>query len=176
MVILVGEAMAGSSITAVDSRTRRVQTVVEEDFFLQMQAPFTIEVFGLAMVKDTSLGASSSSTLNAELELNLEFVSEEQTSQDGQSISVSIDQSVSEDTQSILPPETQQSSSPTTTMSPTAELSSIPSSFPTISVSPTGKLALGAKICQCDQESNLCLNDNLLISYDSRDPINLCIV
>ena len=76
MVILVGEAMAGSSITAVDSRTRRVQTVVEEDFFLQMQAPFTIEVFGLAMVKDTSLGASSSSTLNAELELNLDFVIE----------------------------------------------------------------------------------------------------
>ena len=94
--------------------------------------------------------------------LALDEAEDEQISQDEQSIPISVDQSNSQDTQSILPPETQQSSSP--------------SSFPTISISPTAKLALGAKTCQCDPESNLCLNDNLLISHNSRDPINLCIV
>ena len=76
MVINQDEAETGSSLTVVDSRTRRVQIVIDEDFFLRLQAPFTIEVTGLAMVKDMSSGASSSSTLNAELGLNIEFVIE----------------------------------------------------------------------------------------------------
>lgn len=46
----------------------------------------------------------------------------------------------------------------------------------TFTAIPTVLLPLGAKICQCDQESNVCLADDLQISYSSKDDIHICIM
>ena len=47
---------------------------------------------------------------------------------------------------------------------------------PTTTAVPTVTPPIGTKACKCDQESNVCLTDDLQISYDSKDDIYICIV
>ena len=61
---------------------------------------------------------------------------------------------------------------------PLAFVSSSPttSTPPTVTAIPTVIPPFGTKVCQCDQKSNVCVTDDLQISYDSKDDIHICIV
>ena len=61
LIILNGQAMSGSSVTVLDSRTMRVHLAIEDDFFLTGAIPKAVELLGFAKVKDIALGPDAPS-------------------------------------------------------------------------------------------------------------------
>ena len=162
LIILNGQAMMGSSVTIVDARTLRVHLAIEDDLLLGGAFPKTIELMGFAKVKDIALGADGPS-LNTQFMLEFAIVSNQIDLESG------VDSSSASSTISTATTTTPTSPAKSPTLSP-ATIS------PTTTAIPTGVLSLGAKVCQCDQESNVCVTDDLQMSYASKDDIHICIM
>ena len=69
LVVLNGQALTGSPITVVDSRTTRVHLTIEEDFFNEVPVGESIELSGFATVRDASLGTTISTQFALDLEI-----------------------------------------------------------------------------------------------------------
>jgi hypothetical protein len=74
LVLLSGEVVAGLSITTVDIRTSRVHLALDEEFFLKVPLGESIELSGVATVRDV-LGADATS-LQVPFLLELKLVEE----------------------------------------------------------------------------------------------------
>lgn len=72
-VIIAENQEVSELVTIVDAQTRRVVVKPEDNFFLQVPAPQTIELLGLATVKDSFLGVDAPA-LTTQFVLALEFV------------------------------------------------------------------------------------------------------
>ena len=146
LIILNGQAMSGSSVTVLDSRTMRVHLAIEDDFFLTGAIPKAVELLGFAKVKDIAFGPDAPS-LSTQFVLEFTIIDELAGSLSGVS-------------------------STTTAESPTSSPSTL---SPTTTANPTGVVSLGSKVCQCDIDSNVCRNGDMQISFASKDDIHICI-
>lgn len=73
-IIADNEAVSESVITVVNSQTWKVTVSINEDFFVTIPAPQSIELIGFATVKDISSTETTSASLLTQFVLELNYV------------------------------------------------------------------------------------------------------
>jgi hypothetical protein len=161
----------GTSIIDVDARTKRISVILSDQIFTGFPVSGTIHLEGLATVEDTTIGTQLGATFSLDLEL-VDSVSEHLALF---KTSLSIFPSLN-NAHFLFCLFQSTSDVPTLTATPTniQALTGFPTYTPTTTASPSSELQLGAKICQCDSETNLCLKkDASYVSYGSND-LQIC--